>query len=183
MDFAIPDDILALKERTEQFVREEILPREQDKRQTPHGPTEEFRCELVALARQAGLVSPHVGREWGGLGLDHRGKAIVFEAAGYAPLATIAMNIFAPDEANMHLLEQVADERQKEEWLRPLARGDIRSCFMMTEPAPAAGADPSMLLTTPRRASTEAGADFAIDGEKSLLTAALRAPSPLITAL
>ncbi len=51
----------------------------------------------------------------------------------------------------MHLLEQVADARQKEEWLRPLAAGDIRSCFMMTEPAPGAGADPSMLLTTARR--------------------------------
>ena len=94
-----------------------------DKRQTAHGPTEEFRRELVALARATGLLSPHVGREWGGLGLDHRGKAIVFEAAGYSPLAPIAMNIFAPDEANMHLLEQVADERQKERWLRPLAAG------------------------------------------------------------
>ena len=51
------------------------------------------------------------GTEWGGLGLDHRGKAVVFEAAGYSPLGPIAMNCFAPDEANMHLLEQVADER------------------------------------------------------------------------
>ena len=143
MDFSVPDQLVELRERTERFVREEILPRENDKRQTPHGPTEAFRQELVALARAKGLLSLHVGREWGGLGLDHRGKAIVFEAAGYAPLATIAMNIFAPDEANMHLLEAVADEAQKEEWLRPLAAGRIRSCFMMTEPAPGAGADPS----------------------------------------
>src|SRR5256886_9859752 len=143
MDLAITDELIELKERTERFVREEILPREADKRQTPHGPTEEFRRELVALARAAGLLSPHVGREWGGLGLDHRGKAVVFEAAGYAPLAAIAMNIFAPDEANMHLLEQVADERQKEEWLRPLAAPTIRSCFIMSEPGPRAGADPS----------------------------------------
>src|SRR5437588_4531096 len=148
MDFAIPDELIELKERIERFVREEILPRERDKRQTPHGPTEEFRRELVALARAAGLVAPHVGREWGGLGLDHRGKAIVFEAAGYAPLATIAMNIFAPDEANMHLLEQVADERQKAEWLRPLASGAIRSSFMMTEPSQGAGAYQAMRLTT-----------------------------------
>src|SRR5437762_13358687 len=104
------------------------------------------------MAHAAGPLSPHVGHERGRLGLDHRGKAIVFEAAGYAPLATIAMNIFAPDEANMHLLEQVADARQKEEWLRPLAAGAIRSCFMMTEPAPGAGAAPSMLVTSARRA-------------------------------
>src|SRR5437763_14925979 len=162
MDFSIPAELVELKERTERFVGEDIMPRETDPRQTPHGPTEEFRRELVALARARGLVSPHVGREWGGLGLDHRGKAVVFEAAGYSPLATIAMNIFAPDEANMHLLEQVAEEQQKEQWLRPLAAGDIRSCFMMTEPAPGAGADPSMLMTTARRASNAAGSDFVI---------------------
>ena len=68
MDFTIPDELIALQERTERFVREEIMPREGDKRQTQHGPTEEFRRELVALARAAGLVSPHVGREWGGEG-------------------------------------------------------------------------------------------------------------------
>jgi acyl-CoA dehydrogenase len=182
MDFTIPDEFVELRERTERFVREEILPREKDKRQTAHGPTEEFRRELVALARAAGLLAPHVGREWGGLGLDHRGKAIVFEAAGYAPLATIAMNIFAPDEANMHLLEAVADEPQKEEWLRPLASGAIRSCFMMTEPAPGAGADPSMLLTTARRADGHNGGDFVIDGTKWLITGAVGAKLAIIMA-
>jgi acyl-CoA dehydrogenase len=142
MEFSIPDELIELKERTENFVREQIVPRENDKRLHAHGPSEEFRNELVALGRRAGLISPHVGKEWGGLGLDHRGKAVVFEAAGYSPLGPIAMNCFAPDEANMHLLEQVAEEAQKEEYLRPLAAGDIRSCFMMTEPAPGAGADP-----------------------------------------
>ncbi|MGE5270400.1 MAG: acyl-CoA dehydrogenase family protein [Thiohalocapsa sp.] len=182
MDFSIPGDLLELKERTERFVHDEILPREADARLTPHGPTEEFRRELVALARRAGLLSAHVGQEWGGLGLDHRGKAVVFEAAGYSPLATIAMNIFAPDEANMHLLEQVADARQQEAYLRPLAAGDIRSCFMMTEPAPGAGADPSMLLTTARRASNAAGADFVIDGDKWLITGAVGASFAIIMA-
>src|SRR5207237_10576846 len=117
MDFTIPDGLLELKERTENFVRQEILARENDRRLGPHGPSDDFRRELVALARQAGLLSPHVGREWGGLGLDPRRKAVVFEAAGYAPLATIAMNIFAPDEANMHLLEHVADQQQRDQWL------------------------------------------------------------------
>jgi acyl-CoA dehydrogenase len=178
MDFTIPDELVELKERTERFVRDEILPREADTRLTPHGPTEEFRRELIELARAAGLLSPHVGQGWGGLGLDHRGKAVVFEAAGYAPLATIAMNIFAPDEANMHLLEQVAEERQKQEWLRPLAAGRIRSCFMMTEPAPGAGADPSMLLTTARRDDT----DFVIDGTKWLITGAVGAELAIVMA-
>ncbi len=178
MDFSIPDELAELRERTERFVDEEMIPREADPRLTAHGPDEEFRRELVALARRAGLLSPHVGREWGGLGLDHRGKAVVFEAAGYSPLAPIAMNCFAPDEANMHLLEQVAEADQKETWLRPLAAGRIRSCFMMTEPAPGAGADPSMLLTTARRD----GGDFVIDGEKWLITGAVGAALAIIMA-
>jgi acyl-CoA dehydrogenase len=181
MDFSIPGELAELRERTERFVAEEMIPREADPRQTAHGPSEELRRELVALARRAGLLSPHVGQEWGGLGLDHRGKAVVFEAAGYSPLAPIAMNCFAPDEANMHLLEQVAEERQKEAWLRPLAEGRIRSCFMMTEPAPGAGADPSMLLTTARRAAGNTG-DFVIDGEKWLITGAVGAGLAIIMA-
>src|SRR5437879_1910573 len=178
MDFSLSDDVLELKERTERFVRDRVLPFEADPRQTAHGPSEDLRREPVALGREAGLLSPHVGRDWGGLGLDHRGKAVVFEVAGYSPLGPVALNCFAPDEANMHLLEAVAEQRQKEEWLRPLAAGEIRSCFMMTEPAPGAGADPSMLQTTARRD----GSDFVIDGTKWLITGAQGAAFAIIMA-
>ena len=178
MDFSLSDDFVELKERTERFVREQILPYENDPRQTAHGPAEELRRELVGLGRRAGLLSPHVGREWGGLGLDHRAKAVVFEAAGYSPLGPVALNCFAPDEANMHLLEQVAEDRQKKDWLRPLAAGEIRSCFMMTEPAPGVGSDPSMLRTTARRD----GAEFVIDGTKWLITGAVGAELAIIMA-
>ena len=178
MDFALSDELTELKLRTESFVREQILPYENDERQSAHGPAEELRRELVGLGRKAGLLSPHVSREWGGLGLDHRAKAVVFEAAGYSPLGPVALNCFSPDEANMHLLEAVAEERKKEEWLRPLAEGRIRSCFMMTEPAPGAGADPSMLRTTARRD----GGDFVIDGTKWLITGAVGAAVAIIMA-
>src|SRR5215472_8738132 len=178
MDFALPDELVELKERTDRFVRHQILPYENDDRQTAHGPSEELRQELVGLGRRAGLLSPHVGREWGGLGLDHRAQAVVFEAAGYSPLGPVALNCFAPDEANMHLLERVATPAQQERWLRPLAAGEIRSCFMMTEPAPGAGSDPSMLLTTARRD----GEEFVIDGRKWLITGAVGAELAIIMA-
>src|SRR4029077_19273826 len=76
------------------------------------------------------------------------------------------------------LLEAVAEQHQKEEWLRPLAAGEIRSCFMMTEPAPGAGADPSMLQTAARRD----GDDFVIDGTKWLITGAVGAAFAIIMA-
>lgn len=178
MDFSLSDELLELKERTERFVQEKILPYESDPRQTTHGPTEALRRELVALGREAGLLSPHVGPEWGGLGLDHRGKAVVFEAAGYSPLGPVALNCFAPDEGNMHLLETVATDDQKQRWLKPMAAGEIRSCFMMTEPAPGAGADPSMLMTAARRD----GDDFVIDGRKWLITGAVGAELGIVMA-
>lgn len=168
MDFSLPDDLVALKERTERFVRDKILPFEGDPRQGPHGPSEELRRELLALGREAGLLAPQVGPEWGGIGLDTRGMAVFFEAAGYSPLGPVALNIAAPDEGNMHLLEKVAEERQKERWLLPLARGEIRSCFAMTEPPPGAGADPSLLSTTARREKDY----FVIEGRKWLITGA-----------
>jgi acyl-CoA dehydrogenase len=182
MDFSLSGELLGLKERTERLVREEIIPCEADPRQTAHGPAPELRRDLLAFGRRAGLLAPHVGREWGGLGLDHQAKAVVFEAAGYSPLGPVALNCAAPDEANMHLLEAVAEEAQKEQWLRPLVAGDIRSCFMMTEPAPGAGSDPSMLKTIARRAADGNRGDFVIDGEKWLITGALGAAFAIIMA-
>src|ERR1700757_1465177 len=151
MDFSLPEELVELQARTEHFVREKGMPYERDPRQTAHGPAKALRRELVAMGREAGLLSPHVGHEWGGLGLDHRGKAIAFEAAGYSPLGPVALNCFAPDEGNMHLLEAVAEQRHKERWLGPIAAGASPLGFMMPDPAPGAGADPSMLLTTARR--------------------------------
>ena len=84
-----------------------------------------------------------MGVEYGGLGLNNVGKAVVFEEAGYSLLGPVAMHIFAPDEGNMHLLEAVASDEQKDRWLRPLAAGATRSCFCMTERRLlAAGSDP-----------------------------------------
>jgi acyl-CoA dehydrogenase len=178
MDFALSPALLELQQRTRSFIADKIIPYENDARCTPHGPTEELRRELVALGREAGLLSSHVSIAMGGLGLDHRAKAIVFEEAGYSPLGPVALNIHAPDEGNMHLLEEVATPEQQERWLRPLAAGEIRSCFCMTEPAPGAGADPSMLQTT----AVRDGDDYIINGVKWFITGAEGAAFAIIMA-
>ncbi len=166
--FGLPDELAALRDKVDAFIRTEIIPFESDPRQPAHGPTDALREDLVAKAREAGLVSPHIGSEWGGLGLDHVGKAVVFEAAGYSILGALALNIQAPDEGNAHLLEQVATPEQKEKWLRPLAEGRIRTCFSMTEPDGGAGSDPSLMQTT----AHEDGDDYVIIGRKWLITGA-----------
>jgi acyl-CoA dehydrogenase len=122
----------------------------------------------VERARAAKLLSPHGPREWGGLGLDLRGMAVVFEAAGWSPLGPLALNIQAPDEGNTNLLNQVATPAQKERWLGPLVRGEIRTVFSMTEPDGGAGSDPMLMKTTARAV----GDDFIINGRKWLITGA-----------
>jgi len=178
MDFSIPPDLADLQERTRAFIRDKVIPLEGDARQERHGPTDELRLELNALARDAGLLAPHVATEYGGLGLGHVGRAIVFEEAGYSLLGPLAMNLSAPDEGNMHLMEVVATPAQKERWLRPLATGAIRSCFCMTEPPPGAGSDPAALLTT----ATRDGGDYIIHGTKWFTTGAVGAGFAIIMA-
>ena len=168
MDFSLSPDLAELRDRVRQFIASEVIPLESDARQGPHGPSEDLRRHLNARARAAGLLSPHAAKDYGGLGLSHIAKAVVFEEAGYSCLGPLALNIQAPDEGNMHLLEVVASPEQKARCLVPQVRGEIRSCFAMTEPAPGAGADPSMLTTTAVR---DADA-YVITGSKWFITGA-----------
>ena len=178
IDFELPADLRDLQVRIRTFITGEIIPLEHDPRRTPHGPAEELKRALNDKARAAGLLSPHVAREYGGLALSHVGRAVAFEEAGYSPLGPVALNVAAPDEGNMHLLEAVATPAQKERWLRPLATATIRSCFCMTEPAPGSGSDPSMLATT----ATRDGDHFVINGGKWFITGAEGAAFAIIMA-
>ena len=178
IDFSLTPAQDELRSRVDAFIRGRIIPLEGDPRQGAHGPRDDFRRELNGLAHDAGLLAPHVGREWGGLGLDHVSCAIVFEAAGYSPIGPIAMNCSAPDEGNMHMLEVIATDAQKRRFLAPLASGAVRSCFAMTEPAPGAGADPDLLATEAR-----AEADgYVVNGRKWLITGADGAAFAIIMA-
>ena len=178
MNFNLTEELVELQLRVRRFVLDEILPMENDPRQTPHGPSEELRDALIEKARQSGLLTPHASTEMGGMGLSHVAKAIIFEEAGYSPLGPTALNIHAPDEGNIHLMDIVASEQQKERWLRPLALGLSRSCFAMTEPAPGAGSDPFMLNTT----AVRDGDAYIINGLKWFITGADGASFAIIMA-
>jgi acyl-CoA dehydrogenase len=178
MDFAIPEHLRDIQRRTREFIAEEVIPLERDPRCTAHGPDETLRRELVEKGRRTGLLAAHVSPEMGGIGLDHRGKAVMFEEAGYSPLGPLALNVFAPDEGNMHLIDQVGTPEQKARWLKPLAAGEIRSCFCMTEPPPGAGADPAMLLA----AAVKDGGEYVINAHKWFITGARGAAFAIVMA-
>lgn len=174
----LSNELLELQQKVREFIQQEVIPLESDARQDSHGPSEALRQELVSRARRWGLLTPHASQEMGGLGWSHLQKAVAFEEAGYSALGPIALNIHAPDEGNIHLLDAVANDAQKERWLKKLVAGEIRSCFAMTEPAPGAGSDPSMLQTT----AIEDGDDYIINGRKWLITGADGASVAIIMA-
>ena len=178
MNFTLSPELRELQQRTRDFIVAEVIPLEKELDPHAHGPGEELRTELVARARKAGLLTPHASPEMGGLGLSHVAKAVVFEESGYSLLGPVAMNIHAPDEGNIHLMDEVATPAQKERWLRPQVEGRTRSCFAMTEPDPGAGSDPGMLQTT----AVRDGDGYRINGTKWMITGAEGATYTIIMA-
>jgi acyl-CoA dehydrogenase len=167
IDFSLDPELVQLRDRVRRFVREVVIPAEV-RDISVHGIDEELRRELQAQAKQAAIFAPQVATELGGLGLDTRSMAVLFEEAGYSVLGPQALNCAAPDEGNMHLLAEVATAEQRERYLAPLAAGEVRSCFSMTEPAPGGGSDPSMLRTRAERVR----GGWSITGRKWFITGA-----------
>ncbi|WP_327150960.1 acyl-CoA dehydrogenase family protein [Nocardia sp. NBC_01329] len=169
IDLTYSADVEALVERTRVFVRESVLPVEDDNRgDIAAAGGDAIRVALQEQAREAGVFAPHAPIEYGGHGLSMSDRAPVFEEAGYSLFGPTALNIAAPDEGNVHMLAHIADPEQKARYLEPLARGVLRSAFAMTEPAPGAGSDPSALAT--RAAKVDGG--WRINGHKHFITGA-----------
>jgi len=162
-------DIAAIVAATKAFVRREVLPLDDEHDgDIERAGGDALRSRLQAMARAEGLLSPHGPVDCGGLGLGMAERAPVFEAAGWSLFGPMALNINAPDEGNVHLLDQVASDAQRARYLGPLVRGQARSAFAMTEPSPGAGADPTMLTTT--AAKVDGG--WLINGRKWFITGA-----------
>lgn len=160
------DDLVA---RTRAFVRDHVLAVDDEHDgDVEAAGGDRLRIELQRAARAARVLGPHVPVELGGHGLSMTGRAPVFEEAGYSLFGPLALNAAAPDEGNVHLLDAVATADQRARYLAPLARGEVRSAFAMTEPAPGAGSDPSMLTTRAERVP----GGWRLQGRKVFITGA-----------
>ncbi|SNT10923.1 MULTISPECIES: acyl-CoA dehydrogenase family protein [unclassified Azospirillum] len=170
---------LEIAARVERFVRDVVVPYEQDTRRDHHDcPTEELVADLKDKARAAGVLTPHILPD--GSHLSQRETAIVLARTGLSPLGPLACNTAAPDEGNMYLLGKVGSPEIKKRFLEPLIQGRARSAFFMTEPAEddGAGSDPSMMRTTCR----PDGNHWVIDGRKAFITGAQGAQIGIVMA-
>lgn len=178
MDFEVPTELADLQHRVRQFVERAVIPLEPLEHGEEGLPGDKL-AELRRQAREAGLWAPQLPREHGGLGLHTLAMCLVFEAAGRSPLGPLALNCAAPDEGNMHLLLRAGTPEQRAKYFEPLARGEIRSCFAMTEPAPGAGSDPTMLQTRAERC----GDRWVINGRKWFTSGAQGAAFAIVAAV
>ena len=161
MDFAIPENTQRMIQVVHDFIRQEVYPLE------PNFLTASFREMLPVLqakrdkVRAMGLFAPHVPAEYGGQGLGLLEFAHISEELGHSPLGHYLFNCQAPDVGNMEILIKHGSDEQKERYLKPLVRGEIRSCFSMTEPA-YPGSNPAWMGTT----AVKDGGDYVINGDK-----------------
>lgn len=139
MDFTLSPVSEELLERLRDFDEQVVRPEEETYRQERRDSGDirfapPVMETLKAEARRAGLWNLFMPDAEYGAGLSNVDYAPLCEQMGRSPLLGEATNCSAPDTGNMEILAQFGTETQREEWLRPLLAGEIRSCFAMTEP-------------------------------------------------
>jgi acyl-CoA dehydrogenase len=161
MDFTVPEKIKTIVGMMHEFVEKELIPLE------PEFLTKNFRDMLPVLeekrrmVKQMELWAPNHPKEYGGMGLDLMEHALVSEVLGRSPIGHYVFGCQAPDAGNIEILYKYGTEKQKEQYLRPLVEGKIRSCFSMTE-VNLPGSNPVLMDTM----AVKDGDDYVINGQK-----------------
>jgi alkylation response protein AidB-like acyl-CoA dehydrogenase len=159
-------ELEALRARYRAFMEAHVYPNEMALNREDDA-AEALMADLRARARAEGLWAPHIGPEAGGTGLGFLAYAYLNEEIGRCFWAQLVFGCQAPDAGNSEILEMFGTPEQRERFLHPLVRGDVRSYFAMTEKA-VSGSDPTGLQT---RAVLD-GDSWVIDGDKWFQTGA-----------
>jgi len=176
MDFTLSERETYFRDRVRDFIDQQIRPRqaEYDRQHHAGDPWKVIPVleEVKAKAKAAGLwnffMPPHSGQqhvddtfEFEGTQLTNLEYALCAEEMGKIGWASECFNCSAPDTGNMEVLHRYGTREQKEQWLRPLMNGEIRSVFLMTEPA-VASSDATNIETRIERD----GDHYVINGRK-----------------
>ena len=175
IDFEIPAEAKAIRERVRQWVHDECIPAQE--RITDKDSYKKVIDELRTKARAQGLWMPFVPKEYGGMGLGPLANALVQMELGESYIGALSMNSQGPDDATILTLIAHGTEYQKEKFLKPLLNGEKRVCYSMTEKA--AGADATGMRTTAVKDGNE---NYVLNGEKWFSSAASAADLALVMA-
>jgi acyl-CoA dehydrogenase len=139
MDFIHSEKVQKLQARVSAFMDQHVYPNEHKfHAQVDEGdrwqPTQVVE-DLKKLAKKEELWNLFLPQSQSGAGLTNMEYAPLCEIMGRVHWAPEVFNCSAPDTGNMETLERYGNAEQKKQWLEPLLRGEIRSCFAMTEPA------------------------------------------------
>lgn len=176
MDLGISDRVAPLLEQVRNYITEHVIPVEHEffdeiRKGSPWEFTDrqtEILEQIKAGARERGLWNFFLtGDGAHGSSLNTVEYAYLAEEMGKCHLGAEVFNCSAPDTGNMEVLHKYGSEAQKKQWLEPLMRGEIRSCFGMTEPG-VASSDATNIST---RAVLE-GDEWVINGEKHWISGA-----------
>jgi acyl-CoA dehydrogenase len=172
VDFALSPRTVALRAQLQRFMDDLVLPslaewhRYADAGVYPLDVVEPLKASARALGLW-NLFLPSLRDEQPGTRLSHVEYAPLAECMGRVPWAAEVFNCSAPDSGNIELLQLFASPSQRQRWLEPLLRGEIRSCFAMSEPD-VASSDPTQLQTSIVRD----GDAWLVNGRKWFITGA-----------
>jgi acyl-CoA dehydrogenase len=166
MDFDFSPKVTELSSRVDEFMHEHVFPNEaaffsyldQGDSRWVIPPIME---ELKQKAREAGLWNLFLPESDYGAGLSNLEYAPLAELMGRSPIGSEVFNCSAPDTGNMEVIARYGSDAQKQEWLEPLLRGEIRSAFAMTEPDVASSDATNIRATIDRD-----GDEYLINGRK-----------------
>ena len=175
IDFEIPAEAKAVRERVRQWVEDECRPAE--KAMEDGADFKETLDALRVKARAQGLWCPFIPQEYGGMGLGPLANALVQMELGESYLGALSMNTQGPDDATMLTLLEHGTDYQKEKFLKPLLNGEKRICYSMTEKV--AGADATGMRT---KAEKNGQGNYVLNGEKWFSSAAAVADIAMIMA-
>ncbi len=167
MDFSISPATTRLLDAVREWLATYALPLE---RELLEGRWEELEPGLEPLradVKSRGWWLPQLSAEHGGMGLELVDFGLLGGELGRSPLGHYLFNCQAPDAGNLEILAELATPAQRKRFFEPLARGDIRSCFGMTEPDNP-GSNPVRLSTRAERR----GEEYVISGRKWFVTGA-----------
>ncbi|MBU3725034.1 MAG: acyl-CoA dehydrogenase [Burkholderiaceae bacterium] len=170
MDFNVSAHDHQLMDQVDGFVNDRLLPLEQSRQSFDEHDNicEDLLQDLRAEVKAMGLFSPQMPVARGGAGLGPVGQALLYERMNRSIFGPVCFNCAAPDDGNMLVLSKVATPSQQDRWLQPIIDGRVRSAFVMTEPHPGGGSDPSMIQTRAERR----GDRWMVHGHKWFITGA-----------